>query len=58
MEMNEELIGKKVKLLIRSRKAIYCIIEKMLDNRLWIVTEEGKHMIITSGIVEGVEVIE
>ena len=58
MEMNEELIGKKVKLLIRSRKAIYCKIEKMLDNRLWIVTEEGKHMIITSGIVEGVEVIE
>ena len=58
MEMNEELIGKKVKLLIRSRKAIYCKIKKMLDNRLWIVTDDGKYMIITSGIVEGVEVIE
>ena len=52
------MIGKKVKLMIRSRRAIYCKIDKILDNRVWIVTDDGKSLIITSGIIEGIEVIE
>lgn len=58
MKISDEMIGKKVKLMIRSRRAIYCKIDKILDNRVWIVTNDGKYLIITSGIIEGIEVVE